>query len=145
MKILHTSDWHIGRALYGRKRYEEFEAFLKWLAGFIEDEKIDVLLVAGDVFDNSTPSVDDLRNVWVQPEQRGQLPVSLTGGEGAVRLIRELEDERECDLYDVLAELGYGLPPEITYGTGRGIFLQEQGLAARVPGTVKYLSLRVPM
>jgi exonuclease SbcD len=56
MKLLHTSDWHIGRALYGRKRYEEFEAFLNWLAVFIEDENIDVLLVAGDVFDNSTPS-----------------------------------------------------------------------------------------
>ena len=56
MKILHTSDWHIGRTLYGRKRYEEFEAFLNWLAGLMEDENIDVLLVAGDVFDNSTPS-----------------------------------------------------------------------------------------
>jgi len=56
MKVLHTSDWHIGRALYGRKRYEELEAFLNWLAGLIEDENIDVLLVAGDVFDNSTPS-----------------------------------------------------------------------------------------
>ena len=56
MKILHTSDWHIGRALYGRKRYEEFEAFLNWLAELIEREDIDVLLVAGDVFDNSTPS-----------------------------------------------------------------------------------------
>ena len=56
MKLLHTSDWHIGRALYGRKRYEEFEAFLDWLAAFIERENIDVLLVAGDVFDNSTPS-----------------------------------------------------------------------------------------
>lgn len=56
MKVLHTSDWHIGRALYGRKRYEEFEAFLNWLAGFIEEENIDVLLVAGDVFDNSAPS-----------------------------------------------------------------------------------------
>jgi exonuclease SbcD len=56
MKILHTSDWHIGRALYGRKRYEEFEAFLKWLADLIEEKSIDVLLVAGDVFDNSTPS-----------------------------------------------------------------------------------------
>jgi exonuclease SbcD len=56
MKILHTSDWHIGRALYGRKRYEEFEAFLNWLAGMIESKDIDVLLVAGDVFDNSTPS-----------------------------------------------------------------------------------------
>jgi type I restriction enzyme R subunit len=58
------------------------------------------------------PSVEDLRNTWVQPEQRGQLLVSLPGGEGAVRLIRELEDERECDLFDVLAELGYGLPPK---------------------------------
>ncbi len=56
MKILHTSDWHIGRALYGRQRYEEFEAFLDWLAVLVEAEKIDVLLVAGDVFDNSTPS-----------------------------------------------------------------------------------------
>jgi len=56
MKILHTSDWHLGRALYRRKRYEEFEAFLNWLAVIIEGENIDVLLVAGDVFDNSTPS-----------------------------------------------------------------------------------------
>jgi exonuclease SbcD len=56
IKILHTSDWHLGRSLYGRKRYEEFAAFLDWLAKTIEDEKIDVLLVSGDVFDTSTPS-----------------------------------------------------------------------------------------
>jgi exonuclease SbcD len=56
MKILHTSDWHIGRSLYGRKRYDEFEAFLNWLADLIQSEQIDVLLVAGDVFDTSTPS-----------------------------------------------------------------------------------------
>jgi len=31
MKLLHTSDWHIGRALYGRKRYKRCEAFLNWL------------------------------------------------------------------------------------------------------------------
>jgi DNA repair protein SbcD/Mre11 len=55
MKVLHTSDWHIGRPLYGRQRYEEFEAFLDWLAVLVERENIDVLLVAGDVFDNSTP------------------------------------------------------------------------------------------
>ncbi len=56
MRILHTSDWHLGRSLYGRKRYEEFSAFLEWLTQTIEDEKVDVLLVAGDVFDTSTPS-----------------------------------------------------------------------------------------
>jgi len=55
MKFLHTSDWHLGRSLYGRKRYEEFTAFLDWLAETIEDGNIDALLVAGDVFDTSTP------------------------------------------------------------------------------------------
>jgi len=56
MKILHTSDWHIGRTLYGRKRYEEFEAFLTWLAETIQQNGIDALLVAGDIFDTSAPS-----------------------------------------------------------------------------------------
>jgi len=56
MRILHTSDWHLGRSLYGRKRYGEFSAFLDWLTQIIEDKKIDALLVAGDVFDISTPS-----------------------------------------------------------------------------------------
>ena len=56
MKILHTSDWHLGRSLYGRKRYEEFAAFLEWLARLLAEEEIDVLLVAGDVFDNTAPS-----------------------------------------------------------------------------------------
>lgn len=56
MKVLHTSDWHIGRTLYGRKRYEEFGAFLTWLAETIQQNGIDALLVAGDIFDTSAPS-----------------------------------------------------------------------------------------
>ena len=56
LKLLHTSDWHIGRTLYGRKRYEEFEAFMSWLAETIQQNEIDALLVAGDVFDTSAPS-----------------------------------------------------------------------------------------
>lgn len=56
MKILHTSDWHIGRSLYGRKRYDEFSVFLDWLAEKVDQEQVDALLVAGDVFDTSTPS-----------------------------------------------------------------------------------------
>ena len=56
MKILHTSDWHIGRALYGRKRYEEFELFLDWLIECIRGQGVQALLVAGDIFDNGTPS-----------------------------------------------------------------------------------------
>lgn len=56
IKLLHTSDWHLGRSLYGRKRYEEFSAFLDWLVETIQQQQVDVLLVAGDVFDTSAPS-----------------------------------------------------------------------------------------
>lgn len=55
MRILHTSDWHLGKTLYGKQRYKEFSDFLNWLIGTIESEEIDVLLVAGDVFDTTTP------------------------------------------------------------------------------------------
>jgi len=56
MKIIHTSDWHLGCSLFGRKRYEETEKFLDWLSELLEQENIDVLLVAGDIFDTTTPS-----------------------------------------------------------------------------------------
>ena len=56
MKILHTSDWHIGSVLYGRKRYDESEQFLNWLGETIISHSIETLLVAGDIFDTSTPS-----------------------------------------------------------------------------------------
>jgi exonuclease SbcD len=56
MNILHTSDWHLGRMLYGRKRYQEFAAFLDWLLELVEQQSVDVLIVAGDIFDTTTPS-----------------------------------------------------------------------------------------
>ncbi|MDO9034721.1 MAG: exonuclease SbcCD subunit D C-terminal domain-containing protein [Methanoregula sp.] len=57
MKILHTSDWHLGHTLYGKKRYEEFESFLNWLIECITTEHIDVVLISGDIFDNSNPGI----------------------------------------------------------------------------------------
>jgi exonuclease SbcD len=56
MNILHTSDWHLGRMLYGQKRYAEFSAFLDWLLDVVEQRSVDVLIVAGDIFDTTTPS-----------------------------------------------------------------------------------------
>ena len=56
MKILHTSDWHLGHKLYGRQRYGEFAAFLQWLEETIEEHGVEALIVAGDIFDNQTPS-----------------------------------------------------------------------------------------
>lgn len=57
MKILHTSDWHLGRMLYSKKeRQNEHSAFLNWLLTTIKENAIDVLLIAGDVFDTASPS-----------------------------------------------------------------------------------------
>ena len=56
LKILHTSDWHLGRRLYGRLRYDEFESFLQWLEDTISAQQVDILIVAGDIFDTMTPS-----------------------------------------------------------------------------------------
>jgi exonuclease SbcD len=55
MKILHTSDWHIGHTLYAKKRYDEHEQFLRWLKDTVCEREIDALVVAGDVFDNGAP------------------------------------------------------------------------------------------
>ncbi len=56
MKILHTSDWHLGQIFYGYERNEEHRAFLKSLSGIVGDEQPDAMIVCGDVFHNSTPS-----------------------------------------------------------------------------------------
>ena len=56
LRILHTSDWHIGRTLYGRHRHEEFTAFFNWLYNTIVEQQVDILLVAGDIFHTTTPS-----------------------------------------------------------------------------------------
>lgn len=55
MRILHTSDWHLGKTLEGFSRLEEQEKFLQELIGVIKDKEIDLLLIAGDVYDTSNP------------------------------------------------------------------------------------------
>ncbi len=62
-----------------------------------------------DRLEAEAASIDELRETWVTPRARRELLNGLPGGEGAVRLIRQLEDQTDCDLYDVLAELGYGV------------------------------------
>ena len=56
LRILHTSDWHLGKSLYDKKRYNEFSQFLDWLIEILKEQQINVLLIAGDIFDTTTPS-----------------------------------------------------------------------------------------
>lgn len=55
LRILHTSDWHLGQFFIGKSREAEHRAFFRWLCDTIETQQIDVVLVAGDIFDTTTP------------------------------------------------------------------------------------------
>ncbi|WP_016699635.1 exonuclease SbcCD subunit D [Actinoalloteichus spitiensis] len=56
MRLLHTSDWHIGRTFHGRDRLPEQERVLTGLAELVADEGVDVVVVSGDLYDRAVPS-----------------------------------------------------------------------------------------
>ena len=58
MRILHTSDWHIGRRFERESLEDDQRAFLAWLAEVVAAERVDLVLVAGDVYDRSQPAED---------------------------------------------------------------------------------------
>lgn len=60
LRVLHTSDWHLGQRLHDLPRTREHQAFLDWLAGTLAREAVDALVVAGDVFDAANPPTSAL-------------------------------------------------------------------------------------
>ena len=58
MRILHTSDWHIGRSFHGHSTLAALRGVLETLAEQVRTHRVDVVIVAGDVFDSATPSAD---------------------------------------------------------------------------------------
>src|SRR5918995_5472832 len=64
MRVLHTSDWHVGKALRGRSRAAEHEAVLAEIAGVAGRESVDLVIVAGDLFDTATPTAEAERIVY---------------------------------------------------------------------------------
>ncbi len=55
MRILHTSDWHLGKSIEGYSRMDEQEQFLDDFVKLVEEEKIDLVIIAGDIYDSSNP------------------------------------------------------------------------------------------
>lgn len=58
MRILHTSDWHLGRSFHGEGMLEAQAGYIDHLLQVVQDEAVDVVLVAGDVYDRALPPVD---------------------------------------------------------------------------------------
>ncbi|BAH05149.1 exonuclease SbcCD subunit D [Clostridium kluyveri] len=55
MRILHTSDWHLGKSLEGHSRMEEQEAFLEDFINIVQKNHVDLVIIAGDIYDNANP------------------------------------------------------------------------------------------
>src|SRR5260370_3535712 len=90
MRLLHTSDWHLGRTLYGENLLTHQAAFLDWLLAQAIAHEVHAVLVAGDVYDRAVPTTDAV--TVLDRALRGfaaaRIPVLVTSGnhDSAVRL-----------------------------------------------------------
>ncbi|OEZ97022.1 exonuclease SbcCD subunit D C-terminal domain-containing protein [Duganella sp. HH101] len=75
MRLLHTSDWHLGQSLHNFERGYEHQRFLDWLLDTLVQEQTDALLIAGDIFDNANPSAASQKQLYRFLQQaRERLP-----------------------------------------------------------------------
>jgi len=90
MRILHTSDWHIGRSFHGHSTTAHLEHVLEALVTVVVDQQVDVVVVAGDVFDSATPAAENfdvLTRVLAKLRATGTRVVMTSGNhDSATRL-----------------------------------------------------------
>ncbi len=99
LKILHTSDWHLGQFFIGKSREAEHRAFFGWLRDTITAQQIDVLLVAGDIFDTTTPpsyARELYHQLIVDLQPLGVQLVLLGGNHDSVAVLKESAELLRC-------------------------------------------------
>ena len=95
MRIIHTSDWHLGQNFYSKSRAAEHSAFLDWLLTSAQAHEVDAIIVAGDIFDTGSPPsyARELYNRFVvQLQQTGCQLVVLAGNHDSVATLNEARD-----------------------------------------------------
>ncbi len=90
MRLLHTSDWHLGRSLHREPLFGAQEAFLDALVEVVKSERVDVVLVSGDVYDRAVPPLDAValcEDALVRLREAGARVVVISGNhDSATRL-----------------------------------------------------------
>ncbi|MCR1161190.1 exonuclease SbcCD subunit D [Paenarthrobacter sp. UW852] len=90
MRLLHTSDWHLGRSFHGVGMLEAQRNFVDQLVSFVEARSVDVVLIAGDVYDRALPGLDVVKlldEALVRITQAGANVVLTSGNhDSAIRL-----------------------------------------------------------
>ena len=82
MRLLHTSDWHLGQHFMGKSRQAEHQALIDWLLLQVEEHAVDAVLIAGDIFDTGTPPsyARELYNQLVGQLYKAGVPLLVLGG-----------------------------------------------------------------
>ena len=110
MRIIHTSDWHLGQNFYSKSRAAEHDAFLNWLLTTAEHEQVDAIIVAGDIFDTGSPPsyARELYNRFVvNLQQTGCHLVVLAGTHDSVATLNESRDILSFLNTTVIASAGH--------------------------------------
>lgn len=106
MRLIHTSDWHLGQHFYGKSRADEHRVFLDWLLLQAEQQQADAIIVAGDLFDTGTPPsyARELYNRFVVALQgRGCQLIVLAGNHDSVATLNESRELLACLHTQVIA------------------------------------------
>ena len=106
MRLLHTSDWHLGQHFMGKSRFQEHQAFLDWLLTQITAHQVDSLIIAGDIFDTGTPpsyARQQYLNFVVEAQRAGCQLVVLGGNHDAVSTLEESRGVLACLNTEVIA------------------------------------------
>jgi exonuclease SbcD len=82
MRIIHTSDWHLGQHFITKSRLSEHKAFLQWLIEQVEAHKVDAIIVAGDIFDTGSPPsyARQMYNQFIVDLQQVKCQLLILGG-----------------------------------------------------------------
>lgn len=116
MRILHTSDWHLGQSFFTKSRKNEHQAFISWLLELVESQRIDALIIAGDVFDSGTPPsyAREMYNRFVvQLSALDCTLVVLGGNHDSVSMLNESKPLVECMNTHVVANTSDDLESQI--------------------------------
>ena len=95
MRILHTSDWHLGQHFMGKTRQAEHRAWCDWLVDTVQQRQADALIIAGDIFDTGTPpsyAREQYNRFVVQMQDTGCQLVILAGNHDSVAMLNESKD-----------------------------------------------------
>ena len=106
MRLIHTSDWHLGQHFYTKSRSAEHQAFLSWLIKQASEHQVDAIIVAGDVFDTGSPPsyARELYNRFVvELQTTGCQLVVLGGNHDSVATLNESRDLLACLNTQVIA------------------------------------------